>query len=341
MRRLLTLLLMVVAGSVLAQNAPEATLRGAAPEGFYIGAAVDLLPLIQDQEYAEVLAREFNMVVAENVMKFGAFRPGPNSFSFGPADYLVEFAEKHDMAVRGHTLVWHDSVPRWLEQVQSRDEFIAILEEHISTVVDRYKGRIVAWDVVNEAVEGDGSLRQSIFLERLGPEYIEMAFRAAHTADPEALLFYNDYSAEGLNAKSDAIYELMADLLERGVPVHGVGLQMHIGTEPGMRPSTDELAENIRRLNELGLTVHITEMDVRLKGGVAEDKLAEQAQVYREVLEVCLAAEACTALVMWGFTDVYSWVPGYFLGYGKALPFNELLEPKPAYHALLKTLAEY
>ena len=341
MKRCLLLLVMLLTGGALAQGTPEATLREVAPEGFYVGAAVNLLPLIQDQEYAEVLAREFNMVVAEDIMKFGALRPGPDAYNFGSADYLVEFASANDMAVRGHTLVWHNSVPRWLERVESRDEFIAILEEHVRTVVDRYKGRIVAWDVVNEAVVGDGSLRQSIFLERIGPEYIEMAFRAAHEADPEALLFYNDYSAEGLNRKSDAIYDLMADLLARGVPVHGVGLQMHIGTEPGLRPDLDDLAENIRRLNELGLTVQITEMDVRLKGAAIEEKLAEQAQVYQDVLEVCLSAESCSALVMWGFTDVYSWIPREFPGYGKALPFNELLEPKPAYHALLKTLTKY
>jgi endo-1,4-beta-xylanase len=218
----------------------------------------------------------------------------------------------------------------------SREEWINILRDHITTVVSRYQGKIYAWDVVNEAVNDDGSLRDTVWLRNIGPEYLDLAFRWAHEADPNALLFYNDYGGEGLNQKSNAIYDLVNGLLDRGVPINGVGLQMHVSLE--YSPSPQEVAENMARLSNLGLDVHITELDVRLELPVTEEKLAAQARIYQELLEVCLNVDNCKAFVMWGFTDRYSWISSFFRGYGSALIFDSSYHAKPAYYALWRCL---
>jgi len=161
-------------------------------------------------------------------------------------------------------------------------------------------------------------------------------FHWAHEADPDARLFYNDYAAEALNTKSDAIYATVKELLRRRVPIHGVGLQMHVCQWAPPKPKS--VARNIRRLNALGLDVHITEMDVRIKEPATDKDLKAQARVYRDIAKVCLKAAQCTALVTWGVTDRYSWIPHAFKGNGSALLFDTKGDPKPAYHALHKTL---
>ena len=253
---------------------------------------------------------------------------------------IVAFAERHDMQIRGHVLVWHQQLPSWLTEGNwTGDELMDILQEHIATVVGRYRGRIAAWDVVNEAVAGDGSLTDTIWLRGIGPEYIEMAFRWAHEADPDALLFYNDYGGEGLGRKSDAIYALVRDLLQRDVPIHGVGLQMHVGLD--WSPKSQDVAANMERLSALGLEVHITEMDVKIEDPATEEELAKQARVYGDMLQVCLAAQNCKAFVLWGFTDRHSWIPYFFPGWDAALIFDKSYDPKPAYKALMDRLADY
>jgi endo-1,4-beta-xylanase len=305
-----------------------------------IGAAVAVKPLRSESLYAETLIREFNMVTPEDVMKFGPLRPSQDHFNFDEADVIVDFAEENDIHVRGHTLVWHRQLPSWLtERNWSRDELIGILQEHIATVVGHYRGRIGVWDVLNEAVTDDGSLRDTIWLRDIGPEYIDMAFRWAHEADPDALLFYNDYGGEGLGNKADAIYALVQHLLQRGVPIHGVGFQMHVALDSPPQPQ--DIAANMDRLSALGLEVHITEMDVRIKDPTTEEKLVEQASVYSDILKVCLSAQNCTTFVLWGFTDRYSWIPYYFKGWDVALIFDKSYRPKPAYNSLMDGLAGF
>jgi endo-1,4-beta-xylanase len=318
----------------------DSTLRGAATRhDLSIGVAVGTGLQRTDARFAQVLAREFNILTAENTMKPAAIQPTQGTFAWSEPDQLVTFAEAHDIEVRGHTLLWHEALPSWMtSSVWNREQMLAILEHHIKTLVGRYKGRIAAWDVVNEAVEWDGSLRQTLWLERIGPEYLEMAFRWAHEADPEALLFYNDFGAEGLGQKSDGVYNLVRDLLEDGVPVHGVGLQMHVSADSP--PRAADLRANMARLANLGLKVHITEMDVRIPVPATEQGLLDQAVVYRNVLDACLEQDACTALVTWGLTDRHSWVPGFFEGYGAALLFDAEYEPKLAYEVMLDGLRE-
>jgi uncharacterized protein (TIGR03437 family) len=223
----------------------------------------------------------------------------------------------------------------------------AVLQDHITTVVSRYKGQVFAWDVVNEAMS-DGAwsgLRDSIWYNQpgiglSGTGYIEQAFRWAHAADPNALLFYNEYSIEAPGAKFTAVYNMVKDFVSRGVPIHGVGIQMHLDTSGN--PSSAGLAQNIQQLTALGLQVHITEMDVRLPvntNGIASGaNLQVEAQTYQRILTVCLQNPGCTAFQTWGFTDNYSWIPGSYPGFGAALPFDANYQPKPAFNAMLAAL---
>jgi endo-1,4-beta-xylanase len=310
----------------------------AAARGMWIGTAADPNYVSCEPAYAEVLKREFNMLTPENALKFGPVHPAPNRYEWSGADALVEFAEANDMLVRGHTLVWHKQLPAWVEKgTWTRDELMAVLEEHIKTVVGRYKGRISVWDVVNEAIDEEGELRDTIWLRVIGPEYIEMAFRWAHEADPDALLFYNDYACEAIGCKSDAIYALVQELQDKGVPIDGVGLQMHV--QLGIEPPLASVERNLERLGALGLQVQITEMDVRVRDTEPET-LERQAAIYGESLQVCLDAENCTAFVVWGFTDRHSWIPSVFEGWGNALIFDDQYAPKPAYEELRKVLAQ-
>lgn len=317
------------------------TLRQAArAHGLDIGAAVAPAPLQRDAQYASTLARQFGMLTAENAMKAGPVHPEPERYDFAGGDLLVDFARRYDMAVRGHTLIWHNQLPVWVQaDVWEHRHWQDFMESHIGAVATHYRGGVAFWDVVNEALDDDGNMRQTPWSRGLGSGYLEQAFRLTHAADPQARLFYNDYGAEALNPKSDGLYRLLRDFLDRGVPVHGVGLQMHIPVDG--YPPLEQVAANMERLGALGLEVHVTELDVRLPVPVTEAKLAKQAQVYGEIMDTCLAAASCTALVLWGFTDGRSWVPGFFQGWDQALIFDAEYRPKPAYHTLMQRLATW
>jgi endo-1,4-beta-xylanase len=317
----------------------QTTLRAAADaRGLRIGAAVNMSPFRNEAIYTQTLGREFNMLVAENAMKFDAMHPAQNTYNFTDADALVAYAEANDMVVRGHTLVWHSQIPGWLTGGNfTRDQVIAIMRDHIMTVVGRYRGRILAWDVVNEAVsDNNGQLRtDSFWHQRIGPEYIAMAFQFAREADPNAILYYNDYSAEGSGAKSDAVFNLVSGLVTQGAPIDGVGWQMH-----QINPFRIQQAHrtNAQRLGSLGLEVSITEMDVRISLPTTAQELSEQALAYRDLVEFCLTQPNVKTLVTWGFTDKYSWIPGFFSGFGDALIFDMNYQPKPAYTSMLSAL---
>lgn len=308
--------------------------------GIYVGTAVRSSVLFQDQEYMEIVAREFNLLTIEWELNFFPVNPEPGEYNFSRADPVFDFAEANDMLVHANTLVWYRQVAPWFEEGDySREESIEILRNHITTLVSRYKGRVYAWDVVNEAVTDDGQLRNSVWLERIGPEYIELAFQFAHEADPDALLFYNDYGAEELNTKSDAIYELVRDLTERGVPIDGVGFQMHGGLDN--RRDSAEVRENMERIGELGLEIHFSELDVGIRKGVGttQQRLELQADVYEQYFNLCLEAENCTAFVVWGVADQHSWLREENPGESPLL-FDDNYEPKLAYEALVQALEE-
>jgi len=318
----------------------KTTLRSLAQaQGIQVGAAVLMEPFREDANYRTILTREFNLLVPENAMKWRILHPERHRYDFTDADALVTFAKTNQMQVQGHTLVWHQSLPSWLAEAEwTGEEVLELMRQHIYTVVGHYRGQVESWDVVNEAISHNGKMRDSVFLNNIGPEYIEMAFRWAHEADPQARLFYNDHDAEELGKKSDGIYELVKNLLERNVPIHGVGFQMH--TSLKRPPNPQKVAANIQRLGELGLEVWITEMDVQIYDGkgTREEKLAAQAEVYRDILRVCLDAPNCKSFATWGFSDKYSWIPYFFDRPDSPLIFDESYRPKPAYNALVEEL---
>jgi endo-1,4-beta-xylanase len=304
----------------------------ATARGKLVGTAVQSA-LLSDARYSDVAAREFNFLTAEYEMKWDVLEPSPGSHRFGAADTIVGFAMGNGMRVKGHTFLWHGATPTWVNGLSAAD-LRAAVERHILTVGEYFRGRVDAWDVVNEAVADDGSgLRDTVFRQRLGDGYIADAFRLARRADPDARLFYNDYGGEGLNAKSHRIYDLLRTLLAEGVPVDGVGLQMHISATT--RPSDGAIAANIERLAALGLTVHISEMDVKVNDAPGNQpmRLELQRAAYRDVVRVCVQAPKCEAVTFWGVTDAHTWLRGE-----SPLLFDAMYQPKPAYFGVLEAL---
>jgi len=343
-------LLKILAATALFVSAPHTLREAADSRGILIGAAVRP-SLFSEPAYAETLAHEFNMVEAENDMKWARLRPDAETFDFQAGDEIVAFAKAHGMKVRGHCLVWDHMNPDWLAKGKfTAAQLSDLLHRHITTVMKHYAGQVFAWDVVNEAFESDGRVKDSIWYNQPGigladkqTAYVEQAFRWAHEADPHALLFYNEAEGEGMNRKSDAVYAMVKNFKQRGVPVDGVGLQMHLSR---LDYDTAPVAANIARLTALGLQVHITELDVSLpvdaNGQVANaGDLQRQADLYRDVARACLQHPGCTAIQTWGFTDKYSWIGSHSQHTrGAALPFDREYHPKPAYNALLDELSK-
>jgi endo-1,4-beta-xylanase len=289
-------------------------------------------------QFRTTLAREFDVLTPENDLKFARMQPTRGVFTFAWGDSILAFAQANGMRMRGHTLVWHRQISPWVTGgTWTQDEAKAIMRDHIMNVAGHYRGRLAAWDVVNEAVDEDGSMRSSFWSRNVGDDYIDLAFRWAREADPVVPLFYNDYNTEGFNAKSDAVYALARGLKERGVPIDGVGFQAHF-TAGGL-PSKADLLANVARFAALGLKVHITELDIRIRQPSTPDQLLQQAADYRRVAEVCLETPACEMIVIWGVSDADSWVPASFPGWGEALLFDTQYRPKPAYYELQQTLS--
>lgn len=339
-------LFLVIPMFVAASTSAAQSLRQAAQDiGLMVGTAVKPA-LFSNPDYARTLVRQFNIVEAENEMKWTATEPTRGVFDFRAGDRVVQFAEAHDVKVRGHNLLWGKYNPAWLEKGRfTPDQLRRIMKNHIQMVVRHYRGRVFAWDVVNEAFDSEGHLRHTLWYDEpgiglagKGTAYIAQALRWAHEADPHALLFYNDFAADGINAKSDAIYEMVKDFKEQGFPINGVGLQMHV-FDPEDVPSN--LARNIARFTRLGVEVQITEMDVALPlaghGQASDSQLAWQAIIYRNIAKTCAENPGCTAFQMWGFTDRYSWIPAHTKGKrGAALIFDADYGPKPAYQAVVE-----
>jgi endo-1,4-beta-xylanase len=346
----LRFVIIFLAAITLATSLP---LRQAADQSHLLVGTAVRPSMFAEAAYSATLAREFNMVEPEDVMKWWVVRRNAGAFDFREGDEVVRFAQAHRMKVRGHCLVWDHDNPEWLTQALVHDHFTpaqlsSLLQEHISIVMKHYAGQVFAWDVVNEALDEKGHVKDSpwynkpgIGLSGKGTGYIEQAFRWARQADPQALLFYNDNGGEGLNSKSDAIYAMVKDFKRRGVPIDGVGLQLHISQ---LDLDTAAIAANIARLTALGIQVHITELDVSLplapKSMVRNDDLLRQAEVYRGVVRACLQSPGCTAIQTWGFTDKYSWIGSHSHGArGAALPFDRTYKPKPAYDTMYEEIS--
>ncbi|MBP5940906.1 endo-1,4-beta-xylanase [Streptomyces acidiscabies] len=303
--------------------------------GRYFGSATDN-PELTDAPYKKILGHEFDMITPGNGMKWYATEPQQGVFDFTAGDEILNLARANHQKVRGHTLVWHSQLPGWLTGKEwTADELRAVLKNHIQTEVRHYRGKLYAWDVVNEAFNEDGTYRETVFYKTLGPGYIADALRWARQADPRVKLYLNDYNIEAVGPKSDAYYKLAKELKAQGVPLDGIGLQAHLALQYGY-PTT--LEDNLRRFSRLGLDTALTEVDVRMFVPATEEKLAEQAQWYADMTDACLSVRRCVGITIWDYTDKYSWIPAVFPGEGAALPWDEQLKPKPAYFALRNAL---
>ncbi|GAB2948439.1 endo-1,4-beta-xylanase [Streptomyces heilongjiangensis] len=317
-----------------AQAAADTPLRDlAAARGKAIGTAVTGSKLTGT--YGDIAGREFNWLTPGNAMKWASVEPSRGTFDWTEADRIVDFAEAHDQDVRGHTLVWHSQNPDWLANgTWTPAQLRQLMTDHIALEVGRYKGRLAAWDVVNEPFNEDGTFRQTLWYNGLGADYIAQALTAARAADPAAKLYINDYNVEGVNAKSTALYNLVKDLKARGVPIDGVGLQAHLIL--GQVPATFQ--QNIQRFADLGLDVAVTELDIRMQTPATDAKLAQQRTEYEAVFKACVAVSRCTGVTVWGFTDSDSWIPDTFPGEGAATPYDANYQPKPAYYGIVTAL---
>ena len=331
-------------------TAATPSLRQAADQAHLLLGTAVRPSLFSEAAYSETLSREFNMIEPEDAMKWWTVRRNADTFDFREGDEVVRFAQAHDMKVRGHCLVWDHDNPEWLTRNHyTPHQLSQVLEEHITAEVKHYAGQVFAWDVVNEALDETGQVKDSpwynqpgIGLADKGTAYIEQAFRWAHEADPHALLFYNDNGGEDLGRKSNAIYAMVKDFKQRHVPIDGIGLQMHV---PNLELDAAAVAANIARLTALGVQVHITELDVSLPvdsdGVAAKQDLLRQAEIYRGVIGACMRNRNCTAIQTWGFTDKYSWIGSHsHRARGAALPFDRAYKPKPAYDAMFAEISK-
>jgi endo-1,4-beta-xylanase len=297
-----------------------------------------------------IVKNNFNMLVAENDMKYNAMEPTKGSFFFTTADKLVTNAYNDGMTVRGHTLCWHSQLPSWVNAgltngiangVFTRATLMAVLKNHITTIMTHYKGLVPQWDVLNEPFsDSNGALRNSIWQQVIGNDYIDSVFVWAHRADPAAKLYLNDYSVERMGStKGDAMFNYIKGMVDRNIPITGAGFQCHFG----MPVDSTAMDKNINRYAAIGLEVVFTEIDVRIlitdydKNKAAQ--LALQADNYRKLIHLCLENPNCKTFITWGFTDLYSWIPSSMAGYDHALLFDKNLAPKPAYFTILNELA--
>lgn len=320
----------------------------------YIGVAIPSWNInlsSSDDKKANMIAEQFNMGVAENAMKIDATEPSKGNYSLDFPKQMIDFADRNGMVMRGHTLVWHSQVPSWIstdgkknDKNWTKDQLLEIMENHINGVGGGLKGKLREWDVVNECLDDDQSivwsnptgykLRTSVWKDVIGEEFIEQAFRLAHEADPDAELYLNDYGVEFIgDPKAEALYNLAKHLVEKGVPINGVGLQCHITTG---QLNARRLKDNIRRYQDLGLKCIITELDIAQADPKAADASKRQAEDYCAVVLAALSQENCPTVLIWGLCDPDSWREN------NPLLYDGNVIPKEAYygvHAALRTLA--
>jgi endo-1,4-beta-xylanase len=355
----------MLAASIAAAAQAPATLKDAYRDSFYVGAAINAAQFTgTDARGAAIVTSQFNSISPENVLKWERVHPKPDTYSFELADKYVEFGEKNHMFMVGHNLVWHNQVPDWVFQDEkgnplTREALLKRMHDHIFTVVGRYKGRIQSWDVVNEALNDDGTLRQSKWLKIIGDDYIAKAFQYAHEADPNAQLNYNDYSLE-TEAKRNGAIALIKKLQAQGIPVAVVGIQGHDSLS---WPSVELEDATITAFAKVGIKVAITELDIDVlppvATGSAEVSLSVKAdpklnpyvnglpdavqmalaKQYASLFAVYLKHSAVMSRVtFWGVTDKDSWKNDWPVVGRTDYPllFDRAGEPKPAFDAVIQ-----
>jgi endo-1,4-beta-xylanase len=357
----------LLVGSAIAFAGDVPALKDAFKDHFLVGAAVNHLQTTgQDALGAALVKAQFNTITPENVLKWERVHPYPAEYAFDASDRYVEFGEKNHMFIVGHTLVWHSQTPKWVFQDENgkpltRDALLTRMRDHIHSVVGRYKGRVNGWDVVNEALAEDGTLRETPWLKIIGEDYIEKAFEYAHEADPAAQLYYNDYSIEN-EKKRDGAVALLRKLKEKGVPVYGIGIQGHDNLK---FPTVEQLDAAITAFAKLGVKVMITEFDINVlpspksggdadvsarleakpsldpyKAGLPEEVEQKLASRYAELFSVLVKhSDVIDRVTFWGVSDADTWLNNWPIRGRTNYPllFDREHKPKPAFEAVLRT----
>ncbi|KAI8971024.1 endo-1,4-beta xylanase [Trametes punicea] len=289
-----------------------------------------------DTTYFNILKSdaEFGQITPANVMKWFATEPEEGVFTFEQGDIIADFTKKTGKLLRGHNCVWYNQLPDWLTNgTFSAPDLAFIVTRHCYNLVNHYKGQVYSWDVINEALNDDGTFREDIFYNTLNTSYIPLALYAARAADPQAKLYINDFNIEGTGAKSTALKNLVKWLKANDVPIDGVGIQSHLIV--GEVPTTFQ--QNLQEFTELGIEVAITELDIRFTSlPPTAAGIAQQQKDYETVIAACNAVPKCVGVTVWDFTDKYSWIPSTFPGQGYACPWDANYVKKPAYEGIIE-----
>lgn len=365
----LSVLALTVNAQTSSNKATDQSLHEAFKDKFKIGTALSARQINgQDPKSMEIVKKHFNAVVAENDMKSGLLQPEEGKFKFDVADKFVEFGEAHDMQINGHTLIWHSQAPRWFFTDDegndvSKEVLIERMRNHIHTVVGRYKDRVHTWDVVNECILDEGGFRKSKFYEIIGEDFVKLAFEFAHEADPDAKLFYNDYSM-ARPEKRNSVVEMVKNLQEQNVKIDGIGMQGHIGMG---YPTLEEFENSIKAFTDLGVNVMITELDLSVLPSPGADQSAEVSTTfdyedkinpyteglpdsverafeerYLDFFKLFLKYEdKITRVTFWGVTDNHSWKNNFPVRGRTDYPlvFDRNYQPKPVVNRLVELVA--
>ena len=337
------------------------SLKNAYVKDFYIGTALDTNQIMErDPMVTNLIAKEFNSITPENCMKSMFLQPEKDKFDFKMADKFVAFGEKHKMFIHGHTLIWHSQLPKWMSQIKDSLTMATAMDNHIATIVGNYKGRIHSWDVVNEALNEDGTLRKSVFLNTYGKEYLTNAFKLAAKADPKTDLYYNDYNLCNAKKREGAI-ELVKNLQKNGAKIDGVGEQGHWNLNS---PSLDEIEQTILDFSALGVKVAITELDISVlpspwdvvgadvnQKSEANEKMNPYPKGLPDDIKIQLAAryeaifklfikhqDKISRVTLWGVNDGQSWLNDWPIRGRSNYPllFDRDFKPKEAYNSVIK-----
>ncbi len=333
------------------QPAKTAFLREhAAARGFVFGAATQKSYLISDPTFADMFAQQCGILVPEGELKWNVLRPTLDSYNFAPADWLYDFTRQHQMKFRGHTLVWNQALPNWIESYVTRANAKKLLVDHISRVVSHYANKMHSWDVVNEALKPgdgrpDGLRKNGPWMQCIGPEYIELAFHAAAAVDPHSLLVWNENMIEDETEPSEIKRRLfvryLKELQKRNVPIHAIGIQSHLVANRSVIAG-QAFQRFLHEVSEMGLRILITELDVADSDLPADTSTRDHAigEIYYEYLSTVLQHKSVCAVLTWGLTDRHSWLATYNPRRDNAqvrpLPFDEGLNPVPAWSAMAR-----
>ncbi|KAK4557044.1 hypothetical protein LTR86_006025 [Recurvomyces mirabilis] len=285
---------------------------------------------------------DFNSITPENALKWEVTEPQRGNFTFDDADRYVDYATTNGIEIHCHNLVWHSQLPPWVTAGNfDNATLIGIMHDHIKGLAGRYAGRCTRWDVVNEALDEDGTYRKSVWYNTIGEAFLPMAFKFAREVDPKAQLYYNDYNLEYNEAKTAGAQRIVKLIQSYGVEIDGVGFQAHVASETtptsgGPAPNQTVLEAAFNQMTSQNVNVIYTEIDVRMNTPATPAKLAVQAETYRALAAACLSVKRCVGMTLWGVSDKYSWIPGTFPGEGAANVWNETMQKKPAYDGFLK-----